>query len=181
MLTGARRWSRRQKAGPRGNAILPTRAPASFKRMLGCTFNDLVDRQRWQNDDRRSLLPKPHQQLPPVHSDDRMRELSPRSERPLLGKDLHDPILSSIENCPRCHFHTFDEWSTIVIGDDLSPRRCMPIIPSSVDINAGPGRTDWEPGGNHLVQALRNRGGEPVRWWRIAYHRGLPCSLTDRA
>src|SRR5437016_5095903 len=35
MPAGARWWSGRKKAGRRGNAILPTRAPASFKRMLG--------------------------------------------------------------------------------------------------------------------------------------------------
>src|SRR6266566_1908700 len=42
MPAGARRESGREKDGRRGNAILPTRAPASFKRMLGS--NILVGR-----------------------------------------------------------------------------------------------------------------------------------------
>src|SRR6266566_5810991 len=37
MPAGARRRSRRKKAGWRGNAILPPRAPDSFKRLLGGT------------------------------------------------------------------------------------------------------------------------------------------------
>jgi hypothetical protein len=139
----------------------PTRA-ASFKRLLGCTFENINELQRPQDNERPLLITEPHAHTVTLNTSTGVAGLALIAERPLFPQHLHHVSLNIVKDPPCGTLNELRDGAPVLFCHKYCVIRTAADRTAEIELDASALRTNPKAARNHAIETLGYGGSKPV-------------------